>query len=258
MKKFISILLIVAFLFSFAACSGDKENSESGKNTPVSTEPYSLKILRDKKYYQEFKADDGTVTYVIDAVIPEVYGCSEAVCYLINSVYETIIQEAVVLAQANISHAANYMKSFGTDKPWTRKISYEIKFCNAKYLCILLTDDAPLTADAELVARTFDLSNGNMVSLSGLETDGVQGLDSYTKEVILTDMITQAESLAGAKLTEEQKKNLENALDYNNFWISDIQFAVLLPMVLVDETFFGKGYIECRYFLHDYNMVIPE
>lgn len=257
MKKLISLLLVAAVIFSLGACSG-KNNEETDGNTPVSTEPYSLKIVRDKKFYKEFKTEDGKVTYVIDAVMPEVFGCNEAVCDSVNSVFETIISEAEMLAKVNIEHAANYMESFGTDKPWTRKITYEIKFCNAKYLCILLTDDAPLTADPEIVARTFNLETGNIVSLSELETDGVQGLDPETKEAIKFDIISQAENLAGAPLTEEQMKKLEKAFDFSNFWFNEFQFAVVVPMVLIDDAFYGKGHIECRYFLADYNMQIAE
>lgn len=259
MKKIISVLLLTAMLLTASACgiNSGKGNGEGGGET-VSTEPYSEKILRDKTVKNEYKAADGTVTYVVDAVLPEVFGLSEGICDTINTIFNTIVTEAGVLAQANVEHAANYMKSFGLDKPWTRTVRYEIKFCNARYLCIVISDKVPLTADTELVARTFDLMTGNMISLSELETDGITGLDESVKSEVISALIAKAESLAGAQLTDEQIANLKKEVDFGNFWFDEFQFGVLMPMSKISPDFAGKGYTEASFFLSDYGMEIPE
>lgn len=253
MKKFVCILLALSIIFSLSACNINTE-TENGENaSDTTTEPYRLKVVRDNKLRKEFTAADGTVSYIVDATLPQIFGgCGEGVAASINAFYEDMYYSALEMAEFNVENAAEYMKNLGTEKPWTKTISYEVKFCNEDYLCLLISDSSPLSADEKLTAHCIRLKDGYVFNYSDFETDGIEGIDEYSRSIIISSFQSLAENELGTDLTDEQLAGLNEAFDENNFYFDEYSIYFLMQKSKVDPSLAGYGYYIAEFFWSDF------
>ncbi len=252
MKKLICILLCLATLISLAACNIHKTGPDDDKiiTTATTTDPYHLKVIREKKLYQEFKSADGTVVYVVDAVIPEIFGgCSQDVAATINKHYSDIYEEALEFAELNIENAAAYMKNLGSEKPWTRKLSYELKFCNKDYLCLVFSDLMPLSSGATVTPICLNLNDGIAHRLAAFYAEGIDALSDYSTECIIDMFIRQAEFDFGP-LNEEQRAAVAEAFDENSFYFDD--YSIYFVMHKREINPYKGGIYTAEFFWSDF------
>lgn len=251
MKKLICILLCFAVLTSLAACNIHKTGPDDKViTTATTTDPYHLKVIREKKLYQEFKFADGTVVYVVDAVIPEIFGeCSQDVAVTINKHYADIYEEALEFAELNVENAANYMKNLGSEKPWTRKLSYELKFCNKDYLCLVFSDLMPLSSGATVTPVCLNLKDGAAHNLSDFYAEGIESLSDYSTERII-DMFIQLAEFDFGPLNEEQRAAVVKAFDENSFYFDDYSIYFVMHKRTIDP--YVGGIYTAEFFWSDF------
>jgi len=253
MKKAVCILLCFTILFSFAACNVKKVTDENTSSLQTTTDPYRLEIVKDKKVSKEFTAADGTVSYVVEATLPEIFGgCSEGVAAAINKHYTDLYDEALAFAELNVENAATYMKNLGSQKPWTRTISYEVSFCNKEYLCLTVLDSMPLSAGPNVTTDCIKLTDGIECELSAFFAEGVQELSDSSLDMINSAFIDLATDELGTKLTQEQLDAIDANFDPNRFYFDENNIYFIISKGKIDFSIASEGLFVAEFTWDDF------
>jgi hypothetical protein len=149
MKKFISVILILAALLTFASCKG-KGDDETGTTT------YAVPVIEESTHSKEFKDKSGRVVFTVDVVIPKIVDdCDPKVAEYINGVALDIFNEACEFAQSNLEYASK------DSTPWTKTITFETTLLDNRYACFLINDVFSVNGDIPILSTLcFDIRKG--------------------------------------------------------------------------------------------------
>ena len=165
MKKAVSILLIIALLFSFAAC-GKKVNGENLTTTETTVPP---PVIEKQSHSKKFKNDDGKTVFTVDVEVPQITGnCDESVMKYINTLSLEMFDDACDFAESNLQNAEKFMASSGSDSPWSKKITVETTYADSRFVCFLMKEYFSIGGDAgEPVwsSRCFDIKREQVCTL---------------------------------------------------------------------------------------------
>lgn len=257
-KRIISLLLAAVLLFSAAACS--KKDDVPPENDETTTEyvPTPPVVENDNRHH-EYKAADGTVSYILDVTIPKITeNVTEDVVALLDYYFTDIYDEAVRSASENIENARKFMLDMSDSKtPWKRTISFETVYCTEDFISFKFTDMFSMLGGQttpKVYAKMYNVKTGALVTLTDLAIDG----DEETMfELLLPVIIEKADRefyADGRGLTDEQKQTIQNEFKTYDFCYSgdDITFFISKPML--DQSY--SGTYCCEFAFTEVNSVL--
>ena len=252
MKKIAAILLIFTMLFSFAACKAEETETPQPSAEPVTQEPAEKRYeelraeagLEDNYHYEELKTDDGVVRFIVKMTLPKFTDktCSEEIASILNYYYEDeFFEKDLELAETNKENAKKHMESKDSDSPWAIQVSYEVRYFDGNYICIVMKRSFSYGGDAEPVisARCFQLSDADTCSSNDFF---IEGIDDETKSIIFQSIKDRASTELNpeANLTEEQLAKIDTAFDPDTgYYITEDGITFFFSKGLVDATQFG-------------------
>ncbi len=250
MKKIISIFMIFILCFSFAACTA-KDKTPSAEPTETTAETTLPPPVIDKiQHSKEFKDENGRVVFTVEVVLPEVIeNATESFMEYINGESETYFNEACEYAEKNLENAALFMDSNNSDKPWSKKIDFDITYSSGSYLCLLIKDYfSMLGGENEPALRTdcYDILNERPCSLFDFKLE--ENSRERTTEIIVESLICpriSAEIFGGEELTEEQKKLIHEIYSPSDFYLTADGIGFYLSRYAVDTNLTGT--FTCEY-----------
>lgn len=139
MKRVLSIVMMIAILFSFASCQNINEvyDTTTATETPTAPPP----VVKEKKQTKEFKDESGRTVYVVDVVLPEISeNIEQRMVDYVNGVTNKFFEDACAQAEMNIESASSFMDSYNSDKPWKRTISFEATRVSGYFVCFLMKE----------------------------------------------------------------------------------------------------------------------
>lgn len=262
-KRIISLLLAVILLFSAAACSkNDDVTPDDGETTTeyVPTPP----IIENDNRRNEYKAADGTVSYVLDVTIPKITGnMTDDIVQLLDYYFADIYREAVRSATENVENARKFMLGMSDSKtPWQRTISFETTYCTEDFVSFKFTDHFSMLGGQttpKVYAKMYNVKTGALVTLADLAIDG----DEKTMtEYLLPVIIEKADKefyADGRGLTDEQKQSISDEFKTYDFCISDDnRITFFINKTMLDQTYSGTYCCEFAFSEVDYILVHPE
>lgn len=270
MKKIAAILLVFTMIFSFAACKKDEETKPQPSAESVTQKTAAMRYeelkaesgLEDNYHYNELKSDDGVVRFIVKMTLPKFTEktCSEEIASVLNYYYESEFYEKDLhFAQINIESAKNHMEKKGSDNPWAIQTSFEVRYFDGNYICIVMKRSLSYGGNAEPVisARCFKLSDADTCSSKDFY---IEGISEETKAIILQSIKDSA--LTGlnpdSNLTEEQLAKIDTAFDPDTgYYITEDGITFFFSKSLVDPSQFGT--FECFFAWNeiDYIYQIP-
>lgn len=235
MKKIISLLLIVAVLFSFAACSG-KKNGETTTAPPP--------VIEESAHSKEFKDASGKTVIKVDVVLPQIIeNCDEKVRVYLNAEAMKIFENACDFAERNIENASNFMASQNSTSPWTKRITFEATHLSSRYACFIVKD-ALSYSEAEnrpvWSTKCFDIKTGAECSLSDFSTyydDPNLGFDCFINDILATALplrFTHPEYI-----NEEVLSRLSEFVYPDDFYLTDDGLGIYFDQRDLDPFLFG-------------------
>lgn len=184
MKRIISLLLIAATLFLFAACSVKSDAPEFTTVLPPEIE----KVVQSK----EFKDSSGKTVIKINVELPQITEfANEKVKNYINGKAMNLFNDACNFAERNIESASSFMESMKSDKPWSKKITIEETLINDRYACFLVYDSLSYyDSEVEPAVSTicFDVRSGAECTLADFSTysdDPALGFEGFLYDILV-------------------------------------------------------------------------
>lgn len=237
MKHILSILLIFALLFSFAAC---RNIADLEKPTETTTTTIAPPVIEEIKKTKEFKDENGRVVYVVDVILPEISeNCDENVREYINTVINQAFESACEGAEKNINAAASFMDKSDSKEPWTEKITFETTYLTNRFVCFLTEYSLSYYGDAEVepVCDTFcfDLQEGEVcdtmyfAAAPDTEEDIAEYIGDYLYRNPPADFY---DGIMG--LTASQHEALKTVVDIENFYITENGIGFYFDKFLID------------------------
>lgn len=139
MKRALSIVMMIAILFSFASCRNINDVYE--ETTTAVQETLPPPVVKEKKQTKEFKDENGRTVYVVDVVLPEISENIEPrMIDYVNRVINKFFEDACVQAELNVESASSFMDSYNSDKPWKRTTSFEATRVSGYFVCFLIKE----------------------------------------------------------------------------------------------------------------------
>ena len=139
MKRVLSIVMMIAILFSFASCRNINDVYE--ETTTAVQETLPPPVVKEKKQTKEFKDENGRTVYVVDVVLPEISENIEPrMIDYVNRVINKFFEDACVQAELNVESASSFMDSYNSDKPWKRTTSFEATRVSGYFVCFLIKE----------------------------------------------------------------------------------------------------------------------
>lgn len=269
LKKIAAALLVFAMLFGFAACKNDKtdkapsvEGATQKTDAMVYEELKAQSGLEENYHYSELKSDDGVVRFIVKMTLPKFTEktCSEDIASVLNYFYETEFYEKDShFAKINVDSAKKYMTQHETDTPWSIQTSFEVRYFDGSYICIVMKRSFSYGGNATPVisARCFKLSDGDTCSSNDFYLESV---DEATKSIILDTIKERAKTELNPKatLTDEQLAKIDAAFNpHTGYYITRDGITFFFDKSLVDPSQFGN--YECFFAWHevDYIYQIP-
>lgn len=216
MKRTLSILLIFAMIFSFAACSG-KNNGETTAPPPV---------VEESAHSREFKDASGKTVFTVDVMLPQITeNCDEKVMEYINAEALKIFEDACEFAESNIENASNFMASQNSSSPWTKKVTFETTLLNSRYACFIVKDAfSYFGGETEPVRTTkcFDIQKGAPCTLTDFTTypdDPELGFETFLSDVLAPALPTRFHN--PEYITDEVLGRLDEILNYSDFYLTE-------------------------------------
>lgn len=258
MKRFISLLLAVILLFSAAACSkNDEPAPDNGESTTeyVPTPP----IIENDSRHHEYKAADGTVSYVLDVTIPKITGnMTDDIVQLLGYYFDDIYNEAVRSATENVENARKFMLDMNDSKtPWQRTISFETTYCTEDFVSFKFTDHFSMLGGQttpKVYAKLYNVKTGALVTLSDLNFDGD---DETMMELLMPAIIERADKefyADGRGLSDEQKQSISDEFKTYDFCISGSNsITFFINKTMLDQSY--SGTYCCEFALSELNYI---
>ena len=153
MKRILSLLIILALVFSFASCKGKNGDDSTNAATPV---------IEESTHSKEFRDESGRVVFTVDVTVPEITDkCDPKIAEYINGVALDIFNDACGFAESNLESAAK------SASPWSKKITFETTLLNNRYACFLISDFFSLHGDTPILSTVcFDVQKGTVCTLN--------------------------------------------------------------------------------------------
>ena len=189
MKRFISLLLIFAVLFSFAACSGKDDGITTTAPPPV---------IEESTHAKEFKDASGKTVIKVEVVLPQIIeNCEEEVRNYINGEAMKIFKNACDFAQRNLENASDFMANQNSTSPWTKRITFEATHLSSRYACFIVKDALSYSESENLPVwstKCFDIKTGAECKLSDFSTyydNPNLGFDYFINDVLATALMSK-------------------------------------------------------------------
>lgn len=243
MKRIISLLLAVILLFSAAACSKkDDVTPENGESTTVYVPV--LPVIENDNRRHEYKAADGTVSYVLDVTIPKITeNITADVVDLLDYYFEDIYKEAVRSATENIENARKFMLDMSnSNTPWQRTISFETVYCSEDYVSFKFTDMFSMLGGQttpKVYAKLYNIKTGALVTLPDFAIDGDE---AAMRELLIPAVIDKADKefyADGRGLTDEQKQSIADEFKTYDFCYSGDYITFFINKTIIDQSYSG-------------------
>ncbi len=265
LKKLAAALLVFAMLFSFAACKGDKtDKGPSVEGATQKTDAMRYEELKAEAglevnyHYNELKSDDGVVRFIVKMSLPKFTEktCTAEMAEVLNHFYESEFYEKDRhFAEINVESAKKHMTKHETDNPWSIQTSFEVRYFDGSYICIVMKRSFSYGGNATpvITARCFRLSDASSISSNDLY---IEDVDEATKAIILDTIKERAKTELNPKanLTDEQLAKIDTAFDPDRgYYITDKGITFFLSKSLVDPSQFGT--YECFFAWHEVDYI---
>ena len=260
MKKAVSILLIIALLFSFAAC-GKKVNGENLTTTETTVPP---PVIEKQSHSKKFKNDDGKTVFTVDVEVPRITGnCDESVMKYINTLSLEMFDDACDFAESNLQNAEKFMASSGSDSPWSKKITVETTYADSRFVCFLMKEYFSIGGDAgEPVwsSRCFDIKREQVCTLFDFMVDTDNPASGY--EILLNDILIPAvrkdfEDTATA-IDETAYERFDQIFSSESFYLTEKGFVIFTPKNRLNPSLSGTYSHEFSWREVDFCISMPE
>lgn len=247
MKRYISIFLIISLCFSFASCSVKEETPDitaaATTQEATTSEPPPLTVTEE--YSRDFTDENGRVVYTVRALLPKITGnTEESVAEDINRSVYGIFEDACETAESNVENAAAFMDANNSETPWARSFEYEINLCTDKYFSITVNEYFTMFGSSEIepikTGYTFNVVRGRRCALGDFTYENY--LHEGVKRVIVDEFIGKDVAKVyfdGAELTEEQRATVYDAVDTENFYLTDSGIGFYFSENAIDFRSFG-------------------
>ena len=246
MKRYISIFLIISLCFSFASCSVKEDTPETTTaTTEEATTSVPPPLTVTEEYSRDFTDENGRVVYTVRAQLPKITGnTEESVAEDINRSVYGIFEDACETAESNVENAAAFMDSNNSSTPWARSIEYVINLCTDKYFSITVNNYFTMYGNSEIepvkTGYTFNVIRGRRCALRDFayENHSYEGI----KQVLIDEFIGKDVAKVyfdGAELTEEQRTTVYDAVDIENFYLTDSGLGFYFSENAIDLNHFG-------------------
>lgn len=247
MKRYISIILVLALCLSFAACSVKDNTVSADPNVSDGTTSAPLPIpdIGTEEFSKEFTDENGRVVYTVKAMLPKITGnLSDELTNYLNSVFYGIFEDACESAESNIENAAAFMDAQNLQNPWSKVIDFNINLSDGQYFSFTVKDYFSMFGSSEveptLTGYVFDLVKGEPCTLLDFSYEN-HSFDSI-KQTIVDEFICKdvASSLFnGATLTDEQKESVRGVFDAGNFYLSETGIGFYFSSNTINPNHFG-------------------
>lgn len=247
MKRYISIFLVISLCFSFAACSVNGKNPDvtSTSAAEATTKAAPAFQTETEEFSKDFTDENGRVVYTVKAQLPKITeNVPEDIAEDINRSVYGIFENACEDAESNIENAAKFMDSQNHEIPWARSFDYVINLCSDKYFSITVRDYFTMFGSEELEPTqrgyTYDVVRGRLCTLSDFFYENY----SYdnVRQIIIDEFICKDVSKVyydGAELTDEQRSVIYDAVDTENFYLTDSGIGFYFSENAVDPLRYG-------------------
>lgn len=270
MKKIAAMLLVFTMIFSFAACKKDEETNTKPSVEGITQKTDAMRYeelraesgLEENYHYNELKSDDGVVRFIVKMSIPKFTEktCNGEIADILNNYYETdYYKKDLHFAQINIESAKKHMEKRDSDTPWSIQSSFEVRYYDGEYICIVMKRSFSYGGDAEptITARCFRLSDADTCSSTDFY---IEEITDEAKSIILQSIKDKAlvELNSKENLSEEQLAKIDTVFDPDTgYYITEDGITFLFTKSLVDPSQFGT--YECFFAWHevDYIYQIP-
>ncbi len=241
MKKAVSILLILALMFSFAAC-GKKVNSDNLTTTETTVPP---PVIEKQIHSKEFKNGEGKTVITVDVEVPQITGnCDESVMKYINKLSLEMFDDACDFAESNIENAENFMASSGSVSPWSKKITFETTYADSRYVCFLMKEYFSIGGDAgEPVwsSRCFDIKREQVCTILDFMTDTDDPASGY--EIFLNDILIPAVRKdfndTATAIDETAYERFDQIFSSESFYLTEKGFVFYTPKNRLNSSLSG-------------------
>ncbi len=241
MKKSLSILLIFTLIFSLCACSG-KDDGETTTAPPP--------VIEENTQHKEFKDSNGRVVFAVDVAYPQISeNCDEKVRNYINKLSFNIFEEACSFAQSNIENAARFMDNQKSEKPWTKKITFQTAYSDSRYVCFIIKDALSYfgtETDPVQKAICFDMKTGEIRNAASFSTNPDDPAESERFLIEGHIIPTLKEKYyPPAYLTDEVLEALPEFFDVDNFYFTEDGIAFFFMKNNINPIL--EGIYTCKY-----------
>lgn len=240
MKRVLSIILMLAVLFSFASCRNIKElNEETTTASPIVTA--APPVVSEKKQTKEFKDANGRTVYVVDVVLPEISeNIEQSMIDYVNGVINKFFEDACTQAQTNLEAASNFMDKHNSDKPWRNTITFEAKYISGYFVSFLIKDSMSYYGSSNnspsVYSRCFQVQEGNPVNAAYF-TDVPEAPDvavGYIADLLKSRARTNFYGYE-YELDEKMIAAFDAAVSIHDFYLTENGMAFYVSRSAVDE-----------------------
>lgn len=236
MKRILSIVLVIAVLFSLASCRNINELYEETTAPSTAVAP---PVVKENKQQKEFKDENGRTVYVVDVVLPEISENLEShIINYVNGVINEFFEDACAQAEKNIDSASEFMDKYDSDKPWKKTINFETTYISGYYVSFLIEESLSYYGssdnDPSVYSRCFEVQNGNPVNAAYFTED------PETPEIAkgyIIDMLkgrAKTDFYRGVELGESQLAAFDEAVTLNDFYLTEDGMVFYVRRAAID------------------------
>lgn len=247
MKRYISIFLIIALCFSFASCSVKEDTPDItvAATTEEATTSVPPPLTETEEYSRDFTDENGRVVYTVRAQLPQITGnTEESIAEDINRSVYGIFEDACETAESNVENAAAFMDANNSETPWSRSLEYVINLCTDKYFSITVNDYFTMYGNSEIEPAkrgyTFNVTRGIRCAFSDFtyENRSTEGVKRFIVDEFIGKDVAEV-YFDGAELTDEQRSTVYDAVDTENFYLTDSGIGFYFSENAIDPNRFG-------------------
>ncbi len=239
MKRILSILLILAVLFSFAACRNIEE-LETTETSDTTTTTVAPPVVKEKKQTKKFEDKNGRTVYVVDVVLPEISeNIEEHIIEYVNGVTDKFFEDACAQAESNIESAAEFMDKHDSKKPWKNTITFEATYVSGYYVSFLISESMSFYGSSDnapsVYSRCFQIQEGNPLNAAYF-TDTPEDPEVACGHI--ADMLKSRAKTGfyedGFELNELKLAAFDEAVSVDNFYLTENGLAFFVNRNAID------------------------
>ena len=227
MKRLTVIFCVLMIILSFCSCG--KNNGEDTQNTDAGQTKVHFKAVnytvKEKKYSEEFKNEEGEVTARLEMTYPEVE-CKERPdsAEEISSWFEEYKESEIESIRVNSSELARSKKDNGIEGVTVTRIACEVYYKGPFHVSFTIKSQSGINPDEDdgsLTGCTFSLADGYRLSLRSLYRSEVENPREDIKRLIQEEADISYSVRGNIALSDEQKAILDDLFDEENFCIKE-------------------------------------